>query len=68
MSEEVGSIHGGGARSRLSVRYRDPFSSTGVWRSKEIFAGESPTSLDDVTRAVARWADVEADVSESFDY
>lgn len=57
----------GGPGSRLWVRYRDPFTSKGAERSKEIFVGAQRTSLDEVTRAVARWAEVQTRESEGRD-
>jgi hypothetical protein len=57
----------GPAGSRLHMRYRDSFSSERVERSREIFVGASPTSLDATAGAVARWAEVQAVVSEYSD-
>jgi hypothetical protein len=53
-----------GQGSNLSVRYEDPFASMGDERSKKIFEGPALTSLDETTRAVERWAEIQARVSE----
>ncbi len=50
--------------SRLCLRYKDPHTSKGEERSKDILTGASPASLDGAAWVVARWAEVEVAVSE----
>ena len=58
------SVERGRASARLSVRYRDFFTSTKLERSRDILMGDSLSSLDDVAESLARWAAVEVVVSD----